>query len=265
MNMQQDKKDIDGAEIDIIETWLKIKPFVAKHIYLLVLTPVLFIFAAIALSKLVVPKWEAVTTVRIGKTSKLEFSEPADALASRIMDKEFIDLALSGGTNLVSEKDKEIFRSSIKARPLKTAGFIEIKIRGGSKESAISLASSTVHAIERSHSAALAAARVDLVQKLGDMEKMIRRTREIADSFRKTASSDSAMTELGAMRLIGEMEPRAAALREDITCVSPTVAISVEVEDAPVYPRNKILIRLAGLLGLFFGIAVAFARDAGGK
>lgn len=262
MNTNESGNNSEDEEIDLVEIWQKLKPFAIRYRYWLTITPVLAILFGLALAKLATPQWEAVSLIKIGKVSKSELVEPADAVIARIGSPELASLVLAGAAVPVSGRSQNLYRKSLTARLTKPADTVEVRVRGYSKEEVSRLAALLVKLIEESHASAVADAKKRLAGKLANAGKIQQRAKAIAAKFHNGTSSDSSLAELAALYFIDETDSRAALASADLAAVLPTAATSVEVADAPVYPKTKVWLSLAGILGLFFGVAVALALNA---
>lgn len=261
MNMKPDKNDMNDEEIDFVEIWNKVKTFVVKCKYWIVVTPVLFVFFGFALSELVAPQWGAVILMQIGKISKSELVESVDTIVSRLGSSEFQDLVLADNAAPMSEREKKLYRASLNGRQFKAPNLIEIKVKGFSKESAAGLAAITAEKITESHSAAISAARIDFGKKLTDIEKKNKIIGTVIGRFSNASIATDALAGLVAMYLSEEIENCLSEVRRNLTGVSPTVAVGIKVEATPVYPKKYIWISLSGLLGLFLGIAIPWVLN----
>ena len=262
MNVNTEKNCGDDEEIDFIELWHNVKPFLLKSKYWLIVTPILSALVGFFLASLVTQQWEAVSLLQIGRVSKSELVEPVDAVIARMSSPEVANIVLAGYPGSISDSSKELYRKTLAVRLIKPADSVEVRVRGYSKEEVSRLASLLAKTIEDSHASAVAEAKKRLAGKLANAEKIQQRVKTIAEKFHNGTSADSALAELAVLSFSDEIEARANLARADLAAVSPTVFVSVAVADAPVYPNTKVWLSLAGILGLFLGIAVSLVLYA---
>ncbi|MBI4656276.1 MAG: hypothetical protein HY746_05960 [Elusimicrobia bacterium] len=258
MENLQGKDELYCREVDLLIIWGNLKPIIVRYKYWLLVTPVFFVLLGLILSKAVAPQWEASAILQIGRFSD-NIVESREIIISRLGTKGFKNSILTECGITLQTREANLYQKSLKARHGKDGSILNLKIRGFSKESTLRLISATVKKIQDSHLAMVAPRISMLKQQIANAEKMANNINNtvIGKSRQIPAESDS-LVGIAVAYFITELGNRSLSSRDQLNLMEtyPTSLIGISIEDEPVYPNKFRWMILAGLLGLFLGIAI---------
>lgn len=248
-------------------------------------TPVVFAVAALLVTSLMTPVWEATATAQVGQVGQLgqigqvgsTLIEPVLRAVERMKLKTFGSTVLARKDKPVDEEEGRLFLDTLKVRAVSGTDLIEVKVRGYTSEAAKGYAEATVALLSAVHKELATPTIGRLQQQLAQADRQIERTRVERDRLVKAAGKQNPVPSAHFMeniviadilgkrdkelrdleQLKGIYEEMLGPLRTYPTSLIDTVYVS----DEPVAPRTVLLTKLATVLGLFVGLGIAFVLN----
>lgn len=246
--------------------------------------PVLLALAATVYVYLAQPRWEATSTIQIGRTGEVEAGKgtspietPAQAI-ERMKLRVFQDRVLERLRIPSDRKNPEelLFRKSLEFRAMPNTDFIEMKVEGYSAEEARRFAEATVEELREAHEklsqptidylhAQLAGVEQSLKSAIDERAKLVasiplglevgpgNRFAENVLLGSALATRDEEIRKLQDRKLILEERLNPARTR-------PTTLIGIHVPEDPESPKKVLTVLLSLACGLIVGVLVALIR-----
>ena len=272
MNMQPDRNEINDDALDLCELWDKFKPIFMQYKYWMLVTPVVFVFLGLGLSKIPDRKWEAVATIQVGRVLPSESSEhvgrvlpsessePLNNIVVRLKTSKLRNSVLNQCGIALDSPEASLYQNSLNAMPNEVEGLIIIKLRAFSRESALKLLSATGSELVNSHVSVISRWLSGAKRRLAAVEKLHQDLAALKTS-KQLSSENKSLAEIAAAYLTYETGQLKFSLRDQIHFAElyPTVVVDEGVGSDPVSPRTSLWIGYSLILGLFLGIAVPWA------
>ena len=276
------REHFEQDEFSLQDLW---RILISQRRWLLGLPFVCVLLAAVGVS-MAKPKWEATAVIQIGQVGQSgigqgsQLIEPPVRAIERMKMKSFEDDVLVGLK--ISPEDGDpiasLFRSSLSLKALGTTDLIQVKIRAHSREQAKSWANAVVDRLTDVHER-LAQPTIDRLRKQqAELKKQMQIIEEERTNLLKIVSKSSETSgdsRFSANLLLSNLllqknaelrdfEMRRLAADEQLTSVRtyPTSLIDrIYVPEKPASPKKLLMIVLAAVLGLIFGVIVALFRN----
>lgn len=269
-------QNLRDNEITLHEIWRVI----TQHKYLVISSPLIAIVIALMVASALKPQWEAVALIRIGQIgSQQQLIEPTARTIERIKLEGFKISVLSklGLPTNRENAESELYLDKLKIEVGAASDLIRITTRGHSPEQAKQFAEATLSKIAEQH-AELAE---PSIKRLAEQIQQLRKQLALETSQQETSkrllaknvnAQDRFMANIVLTNAIYQHGESLRALKEqllkseeqlDPLKTYPTSFLQgVHVTDKPVMPATKLIIPLAGLLGLFAGLFIAFLLNS---
>lgn len=267
-------------DINLLDLW----QILARRKWWVLGLPLLAVISAVVAVTFMKPQWEAKAAIRVGMVGQAgqagQAIEPSARIVERMKLKSFEDAVLVQ-LGLLGEKTSEValFRSGLKVKALPNTDLIELKVRGYSQESAERFALATVGYLQHIHNEMSASTVQRTKQLLAQVERELAQTRAEREKVLQIESlKDKVITEanfMGNIVLANIMLKRDNELRGlelakmsyeeqlDPMRTYPTSYMEkISVSDGPVAPKKALIVLMAGVLGLFFGVMAVFLSNA---
>lgn len=246
--------------------------------------PLLLALAALIYVYVVQPRWEATSTIQIGRIGEIEAGRTASVIESptqaieRMKLRAFQDRVLKrlGIDPDHRNRNARLYRDSIGLRAVVNTDFVELKVQGFSMEDALRYVEATVAELRETHDA-LARPTIEYLRaQLTDVNRSLERAR---DERAKLVSSIPLGLEIGPGNRFAEnvllgnaltardgeiraLQERQLMLEERLspTRTRPTSLAGVHVPPDPKSPKKLLTVLLAAACGLVAGVLFALIR-----
>lgn len=244
--------------------------------------PVLAMIGAAFTVMFIEPQWEASAAIQIGAVGTdqgKQIVEPVPRVLARMKLEAFEDAVLAGlKVPLNGDPRAKLYRRSLKFKALPNTDLIEIRVRGYSPRQAQRFIEGTVDYLHRVHKA-MAAPSIERMKQLliqvdrelatmrMEREKALRLANLQQEAFRGNKFSESIVRDnilVQRDKELRTLEQTKAGFKEQLDPMRtyPTSYIeNISVSENPVAPKKALIVFLAGLLGLFFGVMAAFTGN----
>lgn len=247
---------------------------------------------AAVLAKVLPARWQAETTLQIGKmpsgsaangTQPTAFAliEPPGQAIERLKLRELQERVLTAAGFSTDEKldvRTKLFKQTLKATPIKNSDFIQIRIAGFSRDEAQKNLTAVANALIASHNRLFFPTEKRLTMQLQDKRRQIamaqaeRARLEARLAGAGKSSSDTRFApNIVALNLLDFKEAELHKLTteqawlEDVLAPAqtyPTAAIdAAHVGDTPYFPKLSLFLAAGAFLGLLLGLGVVLWRD----
>ena len=263
-------------EISLLEIWqvlVRYKKWVLG-------IPVLALVAAVAVSTLMPPVWEAILVGQVGQVGQ-QLIEPVARVVERIKQMPFQGEVLTsmGIRNDEANPRGKLYRDSIKVKMLPNTDLIEIKVRGYSREEAKSNAEATLDRLAKIHEQLAKPSVQRLTQQMERVKQQINELQEERESIKNTQPNKSkadsgsrfmeSIIQTNLLVQVGgelrNLEQLRLTYEEQLSPLRtyPTSRIdSTYVSERPVAPKKGLIVVSSGALGLMAGMLAAFILNA---
>lgn len=248
------------------------------------------IICAVILAKVLPPRWEAETTLQIGKMPNSIYADgsrptvlieqPAQAAERlklrELQEKMLVVVGLSTDEKL--DVRTKLFKQTLKAILIKNSDFIQINVAGFSKEEAGKYLATAADALIASHNIMFAPTEKRLSIQLQDKIKQIAviqaeraRLETRLSSIGKSSSDTQFAPNIVALNLLDSKELELRKLMTERATLEEALAPSqtyptrvidaVHVDDRPYFPKLSLFLAAGAFLGLLLGMVIALWRD----
>ncbi|MFH1618768.1 MAG: hypothetical protein ABIG11_02585 [bacterium] len=267
--MEINNENVD-MDIDLMELWRTL----IRHWYCVLGIPLLLMaFVFVKYSRM--PRvWEANAVFQVGRIRN-NLIEPVAQIIARAETQQFKTAGFNS-LNMpgIQSGQAGLYADSLKIRQLRGTDLLELKVRGFSREEAICLAEGTIKYLKKLHNNVMEPAIAFLQRQLTDAKEDAAKTRKsleklaesmqsknikTEDSYFRTMFSASLGQQLGAD--LRNLRQKKLELEEQISPsqTHPTFMVNnVYAADEPVSVRRFANTLVAGMVGLFMGVLVAF-------
>ena len=281
LSVMQISPNIPDDEISFRDLW---QVLIQRKWWVLGFPLFAVIVAAIAVM-FMKPQWEATAVIRVGAVGQAgqagqagqQIIEPVAQTVERMKSKAFEDAVLINLSLPTDDQNSEFtfYRGSLQVKNLRGTDLIELKVRGYSQASAKRFADATIDYLKKTHSEMTASTVLRMRQTLERTDRDIAQTKAERDSLVKLTDlkdkdkagfMENVVLTNNIIRLdeaLRSLEQTRANDEEQLDPLHtfPTGHLeAVSVSDKPVMPKKPLLIQLAGVLGLFVGVGVAFLQ-----
>jgi LPS O-antigen subunit length determinant protein (WzzB/FepE family) len=233
------------------------------------------ILAALLVSFVLRPTWEASAVLEIGHTGST-IAEPIANVITRVMLPTFAKGAINYAGIKSDESEKmQGFYGTLKVNQVKGADLLEFKLRGPSAEMAKTLIQGAIVNLQKTHSEMMAVSIDTNKKQLQIVSEDIKAVSAEIELFNKRLLSSRNWNSFDATLFASVLQNKSNQLRdmvqrklalEELLTPSRTfttrVIDEIYVSEGPVSPKKLLIIELALLLGLFVAVVVAFAHNA---
>ena len=247
--------------------------------------PIVCMFLAAVGVMIAKPKWEATAVIQIGQVGQSgvgqgsQLIEPSVRAIERMKMKSFENDVLIALKIPIEDENSlaGLFRSSLSLRALGTTDLIQVKVRANSPDQAASWAQAVVDRLKNVHER-LAQPTIDRLRKQqaelkkqmqmieeerANLLKIVSKSNETSGDSRFSANLLLSNLLLQKNAELRDFEMRRLAADEQLTSVRtyPTSLIDlIYVPEKPASPKKLLVIVLAAVAGLIFGVIVALIR-----
>ena len=276
------REHFEQDEFSLRDLW---RILISQRRWLLGLPFVCVVLAAVGVS-VAKPKWEATAVIQIGQVGQSGVGQGSQLIESplraieRMKMKSFEDDVLTALKIPVEVDDPvaKLFRSTLSLKALGATDLIQVKVQAVSRDQAQTWANAVVDRLREVHER-LAQPTIDRLRK---QQSALKKQMQIIEEERKNlltivsksieTSGDnrfSANLLLSNLLLqknaeLRDFEMRRLAADEQLTSVRtyPTSLIDrIYVPEKPASSKKLLIVMLSAVLGLIFGIIVAFMRN----
>ena len=231
--------------------------------------------AALLVSLVLRPTWEASAVLEIGKVAQV-LVEPVTNVVTRMMLPSFAKAAINS-TGIKPEEMEPVkgFYGTLKAAPVKGSELIEIKMRGPSAEMAKNLIEGAITAMQKTQTEMMAVSIERSKKQLQILTEDINKASVETELLRKKLLASHNWNAFDATLSATLLKDKTVDLRAMIQIkltleeqLSPArtypakLIDEIYVSEDPVSPKKSLIIGLAILLGLFGAVVFAFIHNA---
>lgn len=250
---------------------------------LLALPVVVAVLAAVWVSMVLRPMWEASAVLEVGHIGQGQgqgqgLVEPVTNVMTRIMLPSFAKGVLNNADIKSGELELDVARAfygTLKVTQVKGAELIEIKLKGPSPEIAKNLIQGAIVNLQKVHSEMMAASierntkQLQIltadIQKVSAEIELLKNKLLVSHNWNAFDATLSATVWQGKSSELRSMIQSKLALEEQLSpsrTYTTRVVDEIYVSEEPVSPNKRLIIGLAMLLGLFGAVVIAFAHNA---
>lgn len=275
-------EDTRGDTVSVLELFNVMR----RYKWLILSLPVVAaVFAALLVSNILRPTWEASAILEVGRigqtgqtgqTAQIPI-EPVTNVVSRMLHPSFATGALSYANVKPDELKgvKAVYLGTLKVTPVKGAELIGVKLRAHSAELAGDLIQGSIANLQKVHSEMMSITIDRYNKQIQILTKDIQDTSSEIELLRKKLLTSHNWNAFDATLSASILQNKSAELRDMIQRkllleeqVSPSrtyttrVVGDVYVSEGPVSPNKPLIIGLAMLLGLLGAVVIAFVHNA---
>ncbi len=284
----QHHQQADDAESEVFLDLTQLKQIIIKFWHIIALSIVLTMLVAFILALIIPKKWEASVTLQIGRTpiinagtNQIDTSkliEDPDQTLERIKLREFREQVLTAMGLPVAEdlnKRSDIVINTLKGSPLKGTDFINLSVRGYSKDDARNALNDVVQEVEKEHALIMAPIKVRAIDALADTNQKLSianaSLQKINTSMNSPQAQSSFAPSIVAIDLLGQRQAEVnflelkaqqqQSLLKALSEYSTKMINRTYVTKDPVFPKKSSFLILGAIFGAFIGIGLALMRS----
>ena len=265
-------QDALKEELSFAEIWLTIQ----RYKQVILLSPLVCAVAAIIyVAYFITPQWEASAILQVGQVGQVSQPRPAEPVANavvRMLAPSFAAGVLSQANLESEDAAKAIDDSWLKVTKLKEADLLELKVRGKSSDVARVLALNAVGYLKKSHDELMASsidaikAQIKFVneelEEINSEQELLKKQLLGKHDWSSCEATLAATILQDKFKELRELKNRKLLLAE---LLGPSTTFSTrlvgDISVTPVTIKKAFIVALAILVGLIFGLFIAFVRS----
>lgn len=279
-----DKNDISKDEISLRDLW----QVITRYKWWVSGVPAFAMVLAFIISSRMPPIWEAVATLRVGQIPQVaqanQFGQqpvqlielPADIAAQIEFPNFKVEVLNELNVSLDAKNRYTALRKTLlTAKQIQNTNLVEIKSHGFSPQEARDIIQIVVKRIQENHKkltspiiTSINRQILNINKEIDRLKKSLKNPPKSIKSSSKSESSEYATEDLVLTYLLSNSTQRLYDLKQQKLQLEESLNLSeihstslvgsIFVKENPVSPRKFFNVALAGVLGLFFGIFMAF-------